>query len=188
MEVLIAIGIFLFIMVMVWLFVKQGYSFQSFTFGQTTAITEARRGVETMVKEIREALPGDTGDFNIESAEEFEFVFYTDYDRDNQVEKVRYYIDGSNFNKGVIEASGSPLQYNPLDEQVNTLSRYVRNTSTEEMFLYYNDDYDLLSSPVNPINIRLVRVYLKINVFPDKAPADFHLESMVGLRNLKDNF
>ena len=76
MEILVALGIFLFVIVLVWLFVKQSYRVQTFIFGQSTAIAEAQRGVERLVKEAREALPGDTGAYALESANDFEFIFY----------------------------------------------------------------------------------------------------------------
>lgn len=188
-----ALGIFLLVVVMVWMFVKQSYRVQSFTFGQTTAISEAQRGVETLVKEAREALPGDTGAYALESALDNEFVFYADYDSDLAVEKVRYFLDGSNFNKGVIEATGNPLQYLAENEVVTTISKYVRNETSEPIFIYYAGSYSgkesdvPLATPANVLELKLVHVHLKINVFPEQAPQDFHLESDVQIRNLKDN-
>ncbi len=193
MELLIAIGIFLFVVAIVWLFISQTYSVQSFTFGQTIAIDEARRGVSRMVKEAREALPSDSGSYAIESANDFEFVFYADYDRDNAVERVRYFLEGSNFIKGVTEASGQPLEYVSDNEEEYIISRYVRNAVDEPIFKYYDGSYSgkpsdvPLSAPANPLEVKLVHIYLKINVDPDKAPRDFELESDVQIRNLKEN-
>lgn len=192
-EILVALGIFLFVIVMVWLFVKQSYSVQTFSFGQATAISEARRGVETMVKEAREALTSDTGAYSIASADDFEFIFYADYDRDNAVEKVRYFLTGSDFIKGVTEASGDPLQYLPQNEVTTVISRYVRNKASEAVFSYYDGSYsgkdtDIpLTTPANPLEVKLVHIFLKINMDPNKAPVDFDLESDVQIRNLKDN-
>jgi hypothetical protein len=193
MEILVTLGIFLLVIVLIWLFIKQSYSVQGFAFGQVTAISEAQRGVETMVKEIREALPADTGAFAIDSADDFQFVFYADYDRDVAVEKVRYYLDGSNFVKAVTEASGSPLSYLPQNEVPTIISRYVRNTETEPLFTYYDGEYagreedEPLATPADVMALKLIHVHLKINVEPKEAPTDFHLESDVQIRNLKDN-
>ena len=68
------------------------YRFQSFTWEQSIAIEEARRGIETMVKEIREATYGENGAFPIEKADDKEFIFYSDIDGDNKVERVRYFL------------------------------------------------------------------------------------------------
>lgn len=192
-EILVALGIFLLVIGMIWIFIQQSYSVQNFTLGQTMAIGEARRGVETLVKEVREALPADTGTYPIEKADDFEFIFYADYDRDAAVERVHYYLDGSDFYKGVTEGSGDPLQYLPENEQVTIISRYVRNTATEPVFQYYDGSYsgkqtdEPLPSPANVAQIRLVHINLKINIKPDQAPTDYYLESDVQIRNLKDN-
>jgi len=192
-EILVALGIFLVITTLVWTFVKQSYFFQSFALEQTTSINEAQRGVETMVKELREAMPADTGAYPIEKADNFEMIFYSDYDGDNSVEKVRYYLDGSDFIKGVTEPTGVPLQYLSQNENIVILSRYVRNTQEEPVFVYYNGDYpgdtenNPLTTPAEPTVLKLVHVYLKINAIPEKAPKAFLLESDVQIRNLKDN-
>ena len=142
---------------------------------------------------FRSALPGDTGAYALESANDFEFIFYTDYDRDLAVEKVRYFLDGSNFNKGVTEASGNPLQYLPQDETITTISKYVRNDASEPVFTYYNGDYSgkdtdtPMATPADVLDLKLIHIFLEINVDPTKAPMDFDLESDVQIRNLKDN-
>lgn len=193
MEIMVAIGVFLLIAVMIWLFVKQSYSVQSFAFGQVTAIAEAQRGVETMVKEVREALPGDTGAYPLVGADDFEFVLFADYDRDIAVEKVRYYLSGSNFIKAVTEASGNPLQYLPANEQTTIISQYVRNTASEPVFIYYDGSYSgkesdvPLTTPADVNSIKLVHINLKINVITDQAPTDYFLASDVQIRNLKEN-
>ncbi len=192
-EVLIASSIFLFIIMIMWLFVKQSYKMQSFTFGQSMAISEARRGVETLVKEAREALPSDTGAYMIEKADDNEFIFYADYDRDSAVEKVRYFLSGSDFCKGVTEASGSPLEYLSQNEVVTIISKYVRNATGEPVFTYYDGDYSgnpsdvPLVTPADVLALKLVHINLRINMEPDKAPVDYYLESDVQIRNLKDN-
>jgi Tfp pilus assembly protein PilW len=193
MEILVSLGIFLLINALIWMFVKQSYFFQSFVFEQTTSINEAQRGVETMIKEIREAVPGDTGAYPIEKADKFELIFFSDYDRDVSVERIRYYLNGSDFIKAVTEASGTPLQYLPQNEVATILSRYVRNTGEEPVFAYFNGDYpndtehNPLTTPADPVVLKLIHVHLEINAIPDKAPKEFNLESDVQVRNLKDN-
>ena len=192
-EILVSVGIFLIITTLVWLFIKQSYFFQSFALEQTTSINEAQRGVETIVKELREAAPADTGAYAIERADNFELIFFSDYDRDIAVEWVRYFLVGSDFKKGVTEASGTSSQYLPQNEGVTVLSRYVRNTQTEPVFTYYNGDYpgdaenNPLAVPADPLALKLVHIHLKINAIPDKAPKEFDLASDVQIRNLKDN-
>jgi len=72
--------------------VIMGYRIHSFTWQEATAIGEARKGIESMIKEIREARVGDDGAYIIEKAEDYEFIFYSDIDKDEAVERVRYFI------------------------------------------------------------------------------------------------
>lgn len=91
-ETLIAIAIFALAMGAVSGLIVMGYRTHSFTMEQSQAINEARRGVETMIKEIREARVGDDGAYIIEKAEDYEFIFYSDIDKDEATERVRYFI------------------------------------------------------------------------------------------------
>jgi hypothetical protein len=60
------------------------------------AIDEARKGIETMVKEIRMAKEGENGAYPIEYAGDKEFIFYSDIDGDGRVERVRYFLAQTN--------------------------------------------------------------------------------------------
>jgi prepilin-type N-terminal cleavage/methylation domain-containing protein len=65
----------------------QGYSMQ-----QSMAIDEARRGVEIMANEIRQANYGENGAYPIERGAGKEFIFFSDVDADGAIEKVRYFL------------------------------------------------------------------------------------------------
>ncbi len=193
LETLIATAIFLLIVGIMWLFIKQSYANQRFTFGQSIAISEAQRGVESLIKETREALPSDTGSYPIVKADDFEFIFYSDYNKNNLVERIRYYLDGSNFIKGVTEPTGDPIEYLTSNEQTTIISRYVRNSQEEPVFKYYDGNYagqsgqEPLNTPADISQIRLVHINLKVNLDPSQAPRDYYLESDAQIRNLKDN-
>jgi len=68
------------------------YRTHSYEWQQSLAIEEARRGIETMVKEIREAREGENGAYPIEYAGDKEFIFYSDIDNDGKTERVRYFL------------------------------------------------------------------------------------------------
>lgn len=91
-ETLVIIAVFALVMGALSGFVFWAYQTQSFAFQQAVAIDEARKGVETMIKEIREARPGDDGSYPIELAADKEFIFYADIDKDGQTERVRYFL------------------------------------------------------------------------------------------------
>ncbi len=191
-EVIVSVGIFAFASAIVFNFVVGGFRLQNFALDQSTAMSEARRGVEIMVREIRESQIADNGAYTIVTAEPQEFTFYSDTDKDTSVERVRYFLDGTEFKKGVIEPRTNPVSYLQQDEVVTVLTRYVRNGSVP-IFTYYNGDWpgdsvnNPLSSPVDITEVRFLHVAMTINVRPNVAPTDFNLETDIQIRNLKDN-
>jgi len=288
------------------------YRTHGYTFQQSLAIGEARRGIETMVEEIREARPGADGSYPIVKAEDKEFIFYSDIDKDSEVERVRYflgttnsssqtkecqtslvggtcsvsfsdflqgtlalaevkisvqgdfgwagqeyasvYADGSYlgricqsecsdcastwqglrtftvtdyssddsvtfladatsrvdpacphamkarfelswteelssgdhlFKKGVIEPVGNPPTYPTDQEEVWTLTSYVRNVPP--IFRYFDAaGEEITELPARLVDTKLMEVYLIVNINPNRAPQDFELKSSVQLRNLHD--
>lgn len=161
------------------------YRTHGYTREQSQAIAEARRGVETMVKEIREARGGDDGSYIIEKADDFEFIFYSDIDKDEATERVRYFVQGTDFKKGVIDPTGWPIQYPSENEEILTLSQYVRNQPP--IFRYFDGLGIELSPPARLKDTKLMRVYLVINIDPNRPPQNYELASDVQIRNLKTN-
>ena len=191
LEIVVTLGIFSMAIVGVSTFITQSYKANLLANEQAEAIENARTGTDIMVKEIREASPAENGAYPIEVANDQNLIFYSDIDSDELIEKVRYYLDGTNLIKAVTDPSGFPPEYiNPAQETI--ISRYVQN-GTEPLFYYYNADYPIdtvnnpLITPAAVNNIRLVRTYLKINVDISRAPDNFILISNSQIRNLKDN-
>jgi len=183
-EALMTISILIFSLAATTGFIMGLYRAHSFTFQQALAISEARQGIETMVKEIREARPGDDGSYIIEIAEDYQFIFFSDIDKDGAVEKVRYFIDNTDFKKGVINPSGEPARYSG-EETIFILSKYVRNAPP--IFRYFDGDLQELPAPARLKDTKLMQLYLVINIDPDRPPQDFILENDIQLRNLKEN-
>jgi len=294
-----------------------GYRTQGYTWQQSVAIDEARRGIETMIKEIRQAQTGEDGSFAIEKAGNKEFVFYSDIDKDGQNEKTRYFLGtvnsgtqtlectatfqggtcsvtfsnflsgtlklaqvevsvkgdlersneyvlisadgttlisdlcrtgcgncsgiwqgtrvfdvttqasdnsiqfiadgswyvhrecpaaspnysmtarfeltwteeiiegGNELKRGIIEPTGSPIEYPSDQEKIYLLTPYVRNDPP--IFEYFDKDGNKIEEyPARLIDTKLMKVYLVVNVDPNRPPQDFELESYVQLRNLKE--
>ncbi|MEA3293058.1 MAG: type II secretion system protein [Patescibacteria group bacterium] len=93
-ETIVVISIFALIITVTAGLIVHFYKTYAYVFRQSTAINEARKGLKTMVREIREAGVGEDGSYPIESANDCEFVFFSDIDRDNEVERVRYFLSG----------------------------------------------------------------------------------------------
>lgn len=152
---------------------------------------DARSVLRIMVREARSASPSGIGAYPIAEAGTQSFAFYSDIDNDGIQERVRYFLSATDLKKGVIEPTGSPLQYNPASEQVTTLlARNVQN-GAQPVFTYYDTNYDgttaPLSQPVTTATIRLVKISIVIDADPNREPAPKTFTSQVSLRNLKDN-
>jgi len=310
-ETLVAILVFTLAMGAVSGLILMAYRAQSYTWQQSIAIDEARRGIETMVKEIRKAKEGEDGSFPIELAGDKEFIFYSDIDKDRDTERVRYFLGTENsgtqikecqtsikggscsvsfsnflkgslktaqikvsvdgdlgqsteyveifadgqkideicktgcsdcpgtwqgtqtfdvtsqasdntisfladatsyvdpscphsmkakfdfsftedisafvheFKKGIINPVGSPPTYSSDQEEISILTSYVRNVPP--IFEYYDQNGNkILDYPARLKDTKLMRVYLVVNIDPNRPPQNFELESMVQLRNLKE--
>lgn len=91
-ETIISIFVFSILLLLIGGLVLILYSTHSYQWQQALAVSEAKRGLEIMVKEIREAREAENGAYPIELAGEKEFVFYSDIDNDGKTERVRYFL------------------------------------------------------------------------------------------------
>jgi prepilin-type N-terminal cleavage/methylation domain-containing protein len=185
-ETLVVIFIFTLAMGAVSGFIVLGYRTQSYTWEQSQAIYEARKGIETMVREIRTAQNGEDGAYVLWQTENYQFGFYSDVDRDGQIEKVRYFLEGTNFKKGVIEPVGIPVTYPTSSEEFFIISQYV--TSTLPFFRYFDGEGEELSIPARKKDTKMMEVNLVINVDPNRPSQNFALKSRAQIRNLKREF
>ncbi len=95
-EALVVLAIVVLAMGAVMAATSQGYKLYRFVSEHATAVTEARSGVRTMVRELRQAQEGEDGSYPLEKAGDKELVFYTDEDGDGEAERVRYFLGGVN--------------------------------------------------------------------------------------------
>jgi type II secretory pathway pseudopilin PulG len=182
-ETIVYIAVFVVVMGAAAGFIVYFYKTNSYVLEQAFAVREARRGIETMVREIREATYSDTGAYPVIQASDQSFSFYSDIDRDNNVERVRYFLDGTNFMKGETEAVGDPPNYKDENEITSIVSDNVRNGAAE-IFSYYDASGSQITDLSQVTKIRLVRAELIVNVDPNRPPNDFILRSNAQLRNL----
>lgn len=189
-EVVVAVGIFAAATVVTATYILQGYTANRYALEMSDAIEHARVGIAAMAKEVREARFAENGDYPIVLADTQTFTFYSDLDSDAALERVRYFLSGTNLQKGVIEPVGSPATYPAGNEVVTTVSEYVRNAA-EPVFAYYDGNYPTaatpLTTPATPNQVRLIILHLKINIDPASAPGDFTLDQAIQVRNAKDN-
>lgn len=182
-ETIVVIFVFTLIMGAVSGLIVMGYRVHGYTWEQSQAIDEARKGIEIMVKEIRESQSAENGAYSIEEAQDFQFVFYSDIDKDREIEKVRYFLENGELKKGVVQSAGWPPVYSTSTEDVITISSYVVNLPP--IFRYFDAQGNELPAPARKKDTKLIRVYLVINVNPNTPPQNMELVTEVLLRNLK---
>ncbi|MEK7166937.1 MAG: prepilin-type N-terminal cleavage/methylation domain-containing protein [Patescibacteria group bacterium] len=191
-EISVAIGIFAIIIIILMDFIVQNYK----SWKETSQIAEAQKdgqaAIQIMIKELRNiAEASETGSFPLEDAQNQLIIFYGDSNADSKIERIRYFIDNGELKKGVIIPSDNPIEYNPVNETITSVTKYISNQD-ESIFYYYDENYNGTGSPLTyPIDVtqvKLIKVLLRVNVDPNKPPSDFIIESQVNLRNLKENY
>ncbi len=161
------------------------YRTNAYSLEQSTAVTSAQRGLETMVRTIREAAFSSQGAFPIVSVQPNDFVFYADVDNDPLIERVHYYLSGTTLMRGVLNPTGNPPDYIG-SETVEGIADYVRNTAVgTSTFRYYDAlGAEVASSTTGYTAVRFVKVTLGINVNTATLPNQLSLYSSAALRNL----
>ena len=169
-EVLVAIFIVSLIMMAVGAFQADVFKLNSVIQSGLSSQNDARKIIRPMVDEVRSASESSVGSYPIATATETVFTFYSDIDNDSLKERVRYFLDGSDFKKGVLKPTGSPFVY---DESNENITEVVHNVINSEIFSYFDSSYDGTSSyppldhPVSSSVIRLVKIELVVDEDPN---------------------
>ncbi|QSH39227.1 type II secretion system protein [Candidatus Kaiserbacteria bacterium] len=186
LEAVVLLGVFVLIVGAIVSSLRYVYRGQRFAFEQADATRSARTGIERAVQDLREASDADNGAYPIVSMATSSVSFYSDYDNDNKIEQIRYFIDGTDFKKGIIESSGDPPVYNGGSEVVTTIATEVRNNVIgTPMFTYYDKSGVFMNDYTDIDQLAFVTLRLVVNLHPERAPDDFELRSSAALRNIR---
>jgi prepilin-type N-terminal cleavage/methylation domain-containing protein len=173
-------------------FLRDSTVFTSIFQQQLTTVDEGRKILRPLVGEVRSATAAHTGAYPLEIVQEETFVFYSDINSDDIIERVRYFIDDNTLKKGVIVPSGSPLVYEEADEVISWVMTGVRNSDHSQPVFEYFDTYytgveGSLVQPVVSSHVRLVKMTLVIDHDPGRYPDPVTLTTQMTMRNIKDN-
>jgi prepilin-type N-terminal cleavage/methylation domain-containing protein len=165
----------------------------SFTIEEGVTSMQTARTVESITNDLRRVRQGDNGDFPIVSASAFDLKVYVNIDNDTATERVHYFMDGDLLKQGIANPiAGTPVTYPATDDSVKTIATYVVNSASEPLFSFYNKNYpgdtanNPLSGTISLSDVRLIRVWVRMNIDPIKAPNNINIESFAELRNLND--
>lgn len=155
---------------------------------------KVNRASAEIINNLRKVRQADNGDYPVESGDDFDIQVYLDIDNDGVTERVHYWLDAVNdrLMRGVREPSATnPPTYAAGDGTTSVIADYIVNEAAQPIFYFYNENYpgDTVNNPiVTPIaveDVRLVRVLLRVNIDPIRAPNNINVESFVDLRNLE---
>lgn len=187
-ETLVALALFSVLLLAVMESVSAFYRYNAYSIAQSYQVDHARRGITSLVRDLREMTYADDGTFPLAVMQANTVGFYSDIDRDDSVEYVEYELSGTTLTKRVYDATGTPPVYDAIPEQTNTISEYVQNilqaTST---FRYYDRNGAPATATSTVTDIRYIETALIVNIDPIRDPGEYMLRSSAALRNLKDN-
>ena len=162
------------------------YRANAYAIQQAQATISAQHGIDTTVKTIREAAYSSQGAFPIVSIAANDFVFYADTDSDSLIEKVHYFLQGTSFVQGIVDATSDPPVYTST-EATSTLSDYVRNADASvntQVFHYYDKNGTEITDYTQWAKVRFVTVTLVANVDQNHLPNQQTIGSSAAIRNL----
>jgi len=159
--------------------------------GQSSLTTS--QGVTTMVNYLRKVRQGDDGSYPIISASDNDLVAFSDYNKDGITERLHFYLQNKQIKMGIASPANSmPKTYPAGDQTTIVLASSIVNGTNDHLFSYFNNNYpsdtvnNPVSTPANVAVIRLIKIFIKMNIDPNKAPNNIQTESFVELRNLND--
>jgi hypothetical protein len=184
-EMMVTVGVFVFAMLAITSSVQYFYRTNTYAIEQSSAVAEAQRGVETVVKAMREATHSSAGAYPIITFGPSEFAFYANIDSDAFIERIRYFVQGTSLMREVTDPSGDPPVYGAV-QVTSIISETVRNLEQNvDLFAYYDAEGDLITDYSDIGAVRFVTMNIVVNVNPDRLPNQLTLRSSAALRNVR---
>jgi type II secretory pathway pseudopilin PulG len=191
-ELIVAMSLFTAVVGVIIAFATYYFRNYSFSFEEHQMISQTQSAMTRMIREIREARTGEDGSWPIIRADDNMFVFNSDVTNDGKTDRVRYYLNGNEIMKGVIEPGDTADVYPSDRERIFTVASFINNGGLP-LFTYYNGSWpaDQINNPLPEgsriAGTRYVRIFMRADVNPGTGAEPFELESSVQIRNLKDN-
>jgi len=165
------------------------YKYNAYALEQSNEVDNARRGITQWNLDVKEMTTAEDGTWPVVIIDEHNLGYYSDTDRDDSVEYVRYELVGSTLYKYTHNPTGSPAIYDlSTPDSTEVLSEYVQNINQMiPTFTYFDNTGMQLSSTSPIINVRFMQMQIIVNIDPNRNPGEFMLRSSLAPRNLKDN-
>jgi len=192
-ETLVAIALFILGITATTILFARSYQSNAYSLEMGRTAFVVSKSVNSLVDYLRRVRQSDSGSFPIVSADKNDLVVFSDYDKDGITERIHIYLSNGKIFMGITSPTVTlPRTYPAGDTRTVQIADHIVNTPDDSMFSYYNKNYpgDMTNNPVSvPADvsqIRLIKIFLKINIKPNHAPDNIQQESFVELRNLND--
>lgn len=193
-EMMVAIAILMIGMEGFTLLFSKAWRDNSYTLEMGRSSIIVSQGVSKIGNYIRGTRQADNGAYPVKSAGGNDLVIYSDYNKDGVTEKLHFYKSSQDIFMGVTLPSETiPVTYQAGDQETMLVAKSIVNSDSEPIFYYFDKNFGgnetanpPLSSPINISDIRLVKIHLKVNINPNRAPDNIEMQSFVEMRNLND--
>lgn len=162
------------------------YKTNTYALEQSTAVGQARKGVEDAMRYLREASYGNDGSYPIASVATSSITFYANIDGDSVIERVTYTLQNGTLYRTAAKPAGSPLSYAGAPVTTSTVAVSVVNTALTPVFRYFDVAGAELSAPVNISKIASVQTTIVVDVNVNRTPVAFTLSGGATLRNVRN--
>ncbi len=184
LETLVWISMFIFAIGAVTSSIITFYRTSNYTIQQASAISSAQKGISAMVKTMREAAYASNGAYPVVSMAGSDIVFYADIDSDTAIERVHYYVQGTNLYRGILQPTGDPAVYAGA-EDVTSISQDVRNIAQAvTTFTYYDAAGALITDYSQIGSLRFIVANIVVDADTTRLPNAVTIRSSAALRNL----
>lgn len=160
------------------------YRTSSFAVQEASAVISAQHGIDIMVRTVREAAYASNGAYPVVSFAANDIIFYADVDSDSAIERVHYYVQGTNLYEGIVNPAGDPPVYTGA-EVATIIARDVRNISQAlNAFAYYDASGVQILDYTNILGLRFVTANIAVDVDTNRPPAAVIIRSSAAMRNI----
>lgn len=181
-ETLVVIAVTTLVLVTLSFLLVYFYRTNAYTLEQSTAVEQARRGVEDAMIRIREASYGSDGSYPITNAATSTITFFANINNNPYVEQVVYKLEKGVLYRTVAEPSGNPLTYVGATIATSTIAASVVNDPTTPVFRYFDANGVELSAPADVSKVVSVRTTVVVDVNVNRAPISFTLSGGATMR------
>lgn len=188
-EMIVAIGILSMTMFGVVLYFVNIWPLQQFAVDSAQAQYKTSQTVTSLVSLFRNMRQSDAGEYALRSIGQTEVVFFANQDEDEDIERVRIFLDGTNLRVGIINPVGNPAAYPANQEGIGVFLSDIRNGSGSypgEVFSFYDNGNNELTGSFSISAVRMIGIDLYVDINPSSSPVATNFKSFASIRNLSE--